>query len=334
MWARLWYSEASMRYLNSIPRALALLFGAFFLVSLVVSIGTIASLPQFFETEIADTAPPEYHFSLFLPETASLFFSEVEAGARAAAAESGVAVSLHPIGSDTLDFRLARYSGIDGAIIFSAVPESEARRVLDQLEQARIPVVVIEHGPGGPITDPPLPFVGTNNFDLGRRIGELVAEINTDPMHLTIVYSEKSPGIQSEKDLVELGIISALGPRLASPMTRRATGLNPLDAKSLTDQILRTDPQTNILVFTDANDTLAAVQIVIDLNLVGRVQIVGFGAGDEIRDYLDRGIISGTVVVNPRKIGFNAVKVLAGLRRDGFSAGYVDTGVEVLRGRR
>lgn len=334
MWGELWYSWASMRYLSSIPRALALLFGALFLVSLVVSIGTITSLPQFFESEIAETAPPEYHFSLFLPEASSLFFSEVEAGARAAAGEEGVAVSVHPIGSDSLDFRLARYSGIDGAIIYSAVPESEARRVLDQLESARIPVVVIEHGPGGPITDPPRPFVGTNSFDLGRRIGDLVAEVDADPMHLTVVYSHKSPGVYSEKDLVELGIVSALGPSLASPIARRTTGLNPLDAKSLTDRILRTDPRTNVLVFTDPNDTLAAVQIVIDLNLVGRVHIIGFGGGNEIRDFLDRGIISCSAVVNPRKIGFHAVKVLAGLRRDGFSAGYVDTGVELLRGRR
>lgn len=314
-----------------IPRLLALLFVLLFLVALVLSLRTTVSLSHAFSTADSDAPAREYHVALFLPETSALFFGRVADGAYEAARKFGVALTVHPIGPDALEFRMARFSGIDGAIIYPYIDEAETRLRLEQLDREGIPVVLIEHGVAD---DLPWAFVGTNSFDVGRRIGELVAQLGDEPVHLTVVYSDKSPGIASEKELVELGLTTTLGRRLAAPVTRKRTGLNPLDAENLTYQLLRTEPHTNVLVFTDTNDTLASMQVIIDLNLVGQVQVIGFGITETIRDHLDRGILAGTIVVNPHQIGFDAVRVLAGLMRDGYSPAYVDTGVELVRGGR
>jgi ribose transport system substrate-binding protein len=113
---------------------------------------------------------------------------------------------------------------------------------------------------------------------------------------------------------------------------RRQTGLNPLDAEALTYQLLRSDPPFTSLVFTDTDDTLAALQVIIDLNLVGEVQVIGFGVTDAIMDHLERGVLDATVAVNPQRIGIEAVRVLSELMETGNAPGYVDTGVEVIRG--
>ncbi|HKJ86233.1 MAG TPA: substrate-binding domain-containing protein, partial [Spirochaetia bacterium] len=208
--------------------------------------------------------------------------------------------------------------------------EREIRQQLELLEDRGIPVVLVEQDVAD---DWPWTFVGTNNFELGRRIGSRLAGRN-DHSRIVVVYSDKSPAVAAEKELIELGMNTVMGDRLAVPITRRQTGLNPLDAEALTYQLLRSPSPSPVtaLVFTDTDDTLAALQAIINLNLVGEVQVIGFGITDAIMDYLDRGVLDATIAVNPQRIGIESVRVLAELLETGNAPGYVDTGVEVIRG--
>ncbi len=308
-------------------KIIPLLFGVLFLISLGISIYTILSLSQVSRGQSVDYTTAESHYGIFLPDNSYTFFQDVIEGAKAAGEELDCGLSFHSIGNGTPDFMMAKYSGIDGAIVYPNIPESEARAILSELSEHDIPVVLIEHG----IADEsPWPFVGTNNFDLGKKIGELIAKTGKDVVQLAIVYSDKSPGIFAEKELVEMGIRSALGTRLSQPINVLKTDLNPLDVEDLIYQILRNQPAINTIVFTDTNDTLAATQVVIDMNLVGAVQIIGFGVDEPILEYIQSGILSGTVAVNPFEIGYHAVQVLQELQHEGISESYIDTGVEIV----
>ncbi len=327
---KVWYSSRRNRPMQRYPLLLTLFFGVLFSVALYFSVTTVVSLSGTISRAESSGEPREYHLALFIPDSPSRFFEEVLSGASRAARTLGAALSVHHGGTGSRSYRLARYSGIDGAIIYPGPDQEEMRISLDRLNRAGIPLVLIEHG----VTDDmPWSLVGTNTFDVGRKIGELARELSREALGMALVYSEKSPGIESEKDLVELGIHTALGDHLARPIVRKRTGLNPLDAEHLVYNLLHQGPEVDLLVFTDTNDTLAAVQVVIDLNLVGSVQIIGMGMNRAISDYLDRGILAGVIVVNPYRIGYDAVRVLLGHLREGYSAGYVDTGVEMIRGR-
>jgi ribose transport system substrate-binding protein len=312
-----------------IPRILTVILGLFFVTVLIYSVQSTVSLSRTFSSVGTEGEARDFHVAVFVPDAASLFLERLINGAHGAATEYGIALTVHSIDNDALSLKMAKYSGIDGAILYPSMEEAETRRRLDELDRAGVSVVLIEQGVAD---DWPWTFVGTNNFDVGRRIGELVASDAEEPVHLAVVYSDKSPGVNAEKELVELGINVALGPALAAPVIRKRTGLNPLDAENLTYQILRTMPHVNTIAFTDSADTLAAIQVIIDLNLVGSVRIIGFGSTGPIQDYLERGILAGTIVVNPERIGSEAVRTLSGLIRDGSSPGYVDTGVEIIRG--
>lgn len=269
-----------------------------------------------------------YHIAVFLPDQGTVFFEDVSAGVLSAADEYDVAVSFHPIGPGVDEFRLAQYSGFDGMIIYPYLDENEMLTRLDALDAAGIPVVLIQQDVSDEL---PRTFVGTNNFELGRRIGLRLADDARDE-RIVIVYSDKSPSVASERELVELGITTAIGNRLAAPIVRLQTGRNPLDAEALTYQLLLADPPVTTIVFADTSDTLAALQVIIDLNMVGQVRLIGLGVTEAILDYLERGVLDATIAVNPQRIGIESVRVLSELMRTGNAPTYVDTGVEIIGG--
>ncbi len=310
-------------------KSLLFIFSSLFIISFILSIHAIVDLSSLTsgseETETAD-----YHFAFFLPREFYSFFRSVASGAQEAAEELDCALSFHTIGNDSLDLEMARFSGIDGVVLYPSINEEEARRILDEFDDSGISVVLIEHT----LSDSsPWPFVGTNNFDIGKKIGNLIKSRSGSPLQIAVVYSMKSPGIYAEKDLVGLGITSTLGPLLETPLESRITNLNPLDAEELTYEMLLNEPWISTIVFTDTSDTLAATQVLIDMNMVGTVRLIGFGTEDAILDYVEKGILEATIATNPWDIGYNAVKVLVNQQSEGHMPGYVDTGVEIVTER-
>ncbi|MDR3336019.1 MAG: substrate-binding domain-containing protein [Treponema sp.] len=290
-------------------------------------------------------APLNYHFALYLPEPAAgaasrtsppdenrdSFFSGMVLGAERAAEEVHAAISIHSIDPEKFELEMASYTGVDGVIVCPYLDDALARRQLDKLGSRQIPVVIVNHNIPN---DQPWPFIGANNFDLGRRIGQALGQSDKGPIQLAMVYSEKSPGIYGERELVEMGIITALGDRLETPITGFRTNLNPLDAEELLNRIFRfSSPSAagiNTIVFTDPSDTMAAAQTLVDMNLVGHVQVIGFGDDPGIQENIRKGVISFTVAIDPERIGYEAVRSLHALRNTGYTPTAIDMGIKIL----
>ena len=284
-----------------------------------------------------------YHFSLYLPDNRNSFFDGIIRGAELAAAELDSAISIHSIDPARNELEFAAFTGVDGVIVCPYLDDAASRRYLEKLGENHLPAVLINHNLP---SERPWPFIGVNNFELGRRIGLMLAGKTADnavelpeKIHLAVVYSDKAPGIYSERELVEMGISASAGERLSGPITRFRTNLNPLDAEALLVNIFRTAadaadgrPAINTIVFTDPLDTIAAAQTLVDLNLVGQISIIGFGAEPELLENLRKGIVSASVVINSELIGYEAVHSLAALRTIGYTSASVDTGIEVITG--
>jgi ribose transport system substrate-binding protein len=300
----------------------------FSLLSLGTFFGSLSLVRNLYiQSQGGTDAAINYHFSLYLPDNRNSFFTGIIEGAEQAAGELNAAISVHSIDPVKNELEMAPYTGVDGVIVCPYLEDALARRQLDRLGQRQIPVVIINHNIPN---DQPWPFIGTNNFDVGRRIGALSGNTGDAPIRLAMVYSDKAPGIYGERELVEMGIAAALGGRLAAPIMGFRTNLNPLDAEELLYRLFRSNPDINTIVFTDSSDTIAAAQTLVDMNLVGRVQVIGFGADPGIEDNIRKGVISSSIVTNPGRIGYEAVRSLAALRRTGYTAASIDTGIKVL----
>jgi len=286
-----------------------------------------------------------YHFSLYIPDNRNSFFEGIIQGAQQAAEELNSAVSVHSIDPARNELEVAAFTGVDGVIVCPYMDDALARRQLDILKDQQIPVVLINHNLP---SDQPWPFIGINNFELGRRIGLVLPDLSGDSpgkIRMAVVYSDKAPGIYTERELVEMGISASLGGRLSGSIIRYRTSLNPLDAEALLLRIFRNTGAAgnsgaedglavNTIVFTDPDDTIAAVQTLVDMNLVGKIQIIGFGADPGVVESLRKGIISASVVINPQRIGYEAVRSLAALRTTGYTSASIDTGIEIITGNR
>lgn len=273
--------------------------------------------------------PLRHHFALYLPDDRDSFFSAVVRGAETAAAEAGAAVTIHSIDPVRKDLEMAPYTGVDGVVCCPYLDDDAARRLLGRLTAEHIPVVLINHNVPA---DQPWPYIGVNNFDVGRRMGAIAKSAGPSGVRPAVVYSDKAPGLYADRELVEMGLVSALGGRLAAPVVGLKTDRNPMDAEEMVYRLFRESSAINTIFFTDSSDTVAAAQAIIDLNLVGRVRIVGFGNEKLILEYIRKGVIAGSVVVDPERIGYEAVRSLADLAEKGYTPTTIDTGVSVVAG--
>jgi len=284
-----------------------------------------------------DTAPgsARFHLALFVPRDGGSFFETLAEGALQAAAENDAALSIHYLGPDSLSLEFASLLGADGIAVCPGGSEVEERVGLESISAAGLPLVLINRSVP---SDLPRPFVGVNNYDWGKRAGSFVESSLRRPGTLAVIYSDKAPSVLAERELFEMGLNQALGEGRASrlggsaetPIASWKTGLNPQDAEHIVYEIVHGTPDLSGVIFTDEHDTVAGCQALIDLNLVGRISIVGAGSQKAIEDYVRKGIMAGSVVVDPSVIGQTAINSLVELCATGYTSNSVDTGISVI----
>lgn len=300
--------------------------GLIVLLSLGMSLYQVHSLlSQTFEPTSSNGN--NVHYALFLPEQRDFFSSELQNGALHAAKDLGVSLSIHSLDAQGDFLALARYVGVNGIIV---CPNSDNSLLVQKLEELRkndISVVLAVHSLK---SDLPFPFVGINSFDYGKKVANLILEEIKPSLSIAVLYSDKTKFVFAERELLEMGINSVLGPYLAEPVFSFKTDTNPRSAEMAIYDLFRTRFPISTIIFTDSQDTLAGTQAIIDLGLHGKVTIIGSGDDSVIKNYIDKKIITGSLVINAEQIGYTAVRALYELDTVGYTSNSVDVGIRVL----
>ena len=302
------------------------LFGILSLTALSVSLFLLVHLDSLDRGRTA-SVPPKYLFAFYLPRTESRYFKEIINGAELAANEFEAVLLYHSVDPKDNEIQQAPFLEVNGYVICPNTEDPAIIAKIGQIQNKNNHIIVINHSVR---TDKPAPFIGFNNYDVGKKIAHIVKQPEQTINYIAIVYSQKNPGIFADRELVELGIRTELQVHGDFILERFETSLNPLDAEALIDRLIKEYPQVQQVIFTDSSDTIAAAQALIDMNAVGRIQLVGFGNDQIIREYIRKGVITASVVIHPEKIGYQAVKSLVELVTVGFTSATVDTGVEIL----
>lgn len=304
------------------------IFASIFIVVLFLALNIMFKSPFFFRYDSEDREEKTYHYAFFLPASDYAFFKQLKEGALSASLSIDCSISFHELDKYPLSLKMVPYSGVDGIGVYAYKEDSETLANLSTISDAGIPIIQIENEI---VRDEKTFFIGTNNFDSGKAIGKLALKSKKEKINLALVYSEKNPGLMTEANLLELGLISTLGYRIAN-IQKEQTTLNPLDAEGLTYRLIRQDPAIDVIVLTDPNDTLVTVQAIVDMNLVGEFQVIGFGDDERIKEYINKGLVLGTIVRDPFLIGYSAVLALQDINTNGYTSAYVDTGISIITG--
>lgn len=273
------------------------------------------------------TETPKFHVAIYLPETSHSFFNLMLKGAEDFCAEEDVALSVHELDENSSQLFAAPYTSADGTVIYSFSDTKDTADILDKIAETSTPLVLIDHTIP---TNKPYTHIGVNNFELGCYIGEYLFKEHA-LIYPLIVYSEKSPGMYAERELIEMGLKSTASYKLEDSILCAVTSQNMLDAEEIVSSLLSTKPRTNIIIFTNEDDTLAYAKMLVEQNKVGTHRIIGFGSSDAVKDYLEKGVLDALISVDAYQLGYQALQSVFEICQNGYTSSYVNTGFDFLK---
>ena len=302
------------------------LFAACSVIVVIVFIFSLAQVVTISDTLSVTTPECDYHIAMYLPDVKQTLFADILEGAEQFCSENNIALSVHTTNESNDTLFAAPYIGADGIVIYSASEARETAEIIDTILSRQIPLVLIGHGIP---TNNPYCSIGVNNFELGRSIAEYAVTVEQS-LCPAIVYSEKSPGMYLERELLEMGFNAGAAEYLAQPVITERTTLNSLDAEESVLRLLEDHPDINMIFFTNSDDTLSAAKMMVDFNMVGRIHTIGFSGSTEISEYLEKGILDAIVVVDGYTQGYRAMESVYDICRYGNTTSFVNTGFDFV----
>lgn len=300
----------------------------------------ITKTMQSIETE--ETAGFERHYAFVAEDSESDLWREVFAAADEQAREYNT--YLEDIGSDIGRdlsakelLRIAVNSKVDG-IIYSGGASRDVIELIDKAADEGIGVVVLQNDVE---TSKRQCYVGLNYYELGQmyalQIEQLIDGQNMADTTIDIlVDGDMSEGASN---LIVMAIEdylrdSAGGDEQALLPEIVVTRIDAEDIFSAEESIrnifLEKETLPNIMLCVNSVYTRCAYQAVVDYNLVGQIQIIGYFANDTILDAVDKQVIFSTISVDTGEMGKSSIQALYEYNNMGYTNSYLPVGVEVV----
>ncbi|AEF18041.1 MULTISPECIES: substrate-binding domain-containing protein [Thermoanaerobacterium] len=275
---------------------------------------------------------PLYHFYLVAQNSVDPFWKEVQKGAEDAAKYYNVAVEFNAPKFNNIDEELefldiAVLSKVDG-IITHVSYDGDFNTLIDEAYANNIPVVTIEND----LKDSKRKsFVGANSFILGEEAGKLMKQSTGGKANIAVIMSNDVGNDTTSQNLKLNGFLSIINSVPGMKVSKVYTSqLGALSAEEITQSIINSNNGINALYITDSVDTIGAAQVVVDFSKVGEISIVGYGDTPDILRYVDKGIIYGTVVSDPYKMGYESIKAMIEIKKNNNVSTFIDTGVNII----
>ncbi len=277
-------------------------------------------------------APAQRSVALIVKSTDSEFFLSVFAGARAAATEYNLELTID--GPETEEDYEAQNGMIaraveEGAeaIVFSAIDYEKNANAIDMAAQAGVRIVSIDSGVGsGQVST----YIGTDNYAAGQMAAQAALEGVAGPLRVGIVnYDEGTAnGQEREKGAVDVMDGSGRARIIAVVTTLTDAG----HAQRDTARLLEAHPEINVLLAFNEPTSVGAARAVAELGLSDRLFLVGFDSNVVTIDALQDGCVDALIVQNPYAMGYlgmeSAYQLLTG-EGDGL-APVMDTSTQIV----
>lgn len=281
----------------------------------------------------ADAALPVRHsVALIVKSTDSEFFLSVFAGARAAATEYNLDLTI--AGPETEEDYETQNWMIDRAvedgaeaIVFSAVGYEENAAAIDAAAESGVHIVSIDSGVGSGHVSA---YIGTDNYAAGKMAAQAALERVEGPLRVGIVnYNE---GTANGQERVR-GAVDALTEsgraRIAAVTT---TLVDAPRAQTDTIALLLDHPEINVLIAFNEPTSVGVARAIQVLERPDDIFFVGFDSNVVTIDGLQDGCVDALIVQNPYAMGYlgveSAYKLLAG--QGGGLEAVVDTSTQIV----
>ena len=281
----------------------------------------------------ADAALPVRHsVALIVKSTDSEFFLSVFAGARAAATEYNLDLTITGPGTEE-DYETqnrmigeAVEAGAE-AIVFSAIDYEKNAGAIDDAAQRGVRIVSIDSGVG---SDRVSAYIGTDNYAAGQMAARAALERVEGPLRVGIVnYNEGTANGQGRVQ----GATDALTESGRAQITEVITTLvDAPRAQTDTVALLLAHPEVNVLMAFNEPTSVGAARAVQTLDRGEDIFLVGFDSNVVTIDGLQDGCVDALIVQNPYAMGYlgveSAYRLLTG--QGGGLEPIVDTSTQIV----
>lgn len=307
-----------------------------FIVAAILSVKYMTEI----STELSETNSvkkdnnlPEYHFMIIANE---LNFSSGQAfidGVNLACEDYNAVVEINEFKRENIDQQIksvsiAVASKVDG-IIVQATDQDLFVEQIDKAIDEGIPVITIFEDAG---KSKRLSYIGVNSYELGNLAADLALKAVDNTGEMAIIFDGlEEKQFDTSKSLLEAGVRETLvkSPGLTlKKIDITTTGI--LGAGDITKEIVREHQGVNVIFCTSANTTLGVAEAIVDLNLVGKIKIIGYGDDQDILRYIEKGIIDVSLLSDTQSIGYQCIESAIKYLKEGSISDFEDTSIYII----
>ena len=299
---------------------------------LALALGLVLALTCLSACGTEQEAGQRHRVALVAKSTQTEFWLSVFAGAQAAAAEYNM--ELTTMGPETEeDYETQNQmiaevveSGAE-ALVFSAIDFTRNAAAVDAAGQAGVKVVSIDSGVD---SDQVGTYIGTDNYAAGRMAAQAALEGVEGELVVGLVNYDESTANGQER---ERGVRDALAESGRARVAASVTTLVEAErARADTADLLRNNPEINVVIAFNEPTSVGAAQAVAGLRLADEVFLVGFDSNVATIDGLQEGYVDALIVQNPYAMGYlgveSAYRLLSG--QGGALETTVDTSTQIV----
>lgn len=284
------------------------------LLILAVMFGQLVVREDKQKDTVSQKSDAKYHLQILVQNTDEYFWTYFKEGARDAAEEMDVYAEFVPIAQK--DGELIKdavekgiYGGVDG-IALKPADALVTKEIAEEARNKKIPLIIYENDSFN-IAD--VPIVGSNSYTIGSMAGMMgVDAIGNGTKAVVIMNEAGDEGDILYRNLSIQGITEAFSLKGNIELEEIYTlKQNMFEAEKVTYSIISKYKDVDLIICLDEKSTPGVAQVLVDNNLVGDIKLVGYGSMPLTLDYVERGVIYGTVCPNAYEIGYNTVNQLA-----------------------
>lgn len=308
------------------------------IVLLVVMIGlsvltavNFTTLTQQIQT-IDREEPPYYRYMVILDGSDANFVAQMENGLNKASEDYSVVYELWAFKGETKEDSILRQldigieSRVDG-IVVQAFEDQRFTELFLKATRNSVPVITIDDDVP---SQEKVSFVTYNKYQMGSRIGRLLNNIlsqsGTDEGTIAII--QNSPLFNQDQAFAiqeELNDTYKVQPVNADSESERF-----LNAEGLAKAIISEYDDLAAFICLSSEETSGVVSALKEANMIDDVIIIGSGDTEEILDYINRGVVEATIVLDIENVGYEALFDLTKYNNGQFVTQYRDIDVDIV----
>ncbi len=221
--------------------------------------------------------------------------------------------------------RIAIASKVDGIIVYASESET-MRNLIDEAVAEGIPVVTLY---GDSTQSDRLSFVGVGGYSVGKLYGKQIANIIKENRRQELLESDSVSestkakiAVLANTDSMDAGqniIISSMRDAIRQEIATDSEcdisivaidNTNTFSVEESIRDIFMQEEIPDVIVCLNELNTICAYQAVVDFNMVGDVNVLGYYNSEEIVNAIDRGGIYATISIDTKQLGEYSVGAL------------------------